>query len=104
MVSDCQAGPTASGGGSLPVKLDSETGRHTGWCASGAHERVLRLYVAGHTCREIARAVGLRSPQSVGIVVRRVGGCGVLTEFGRVVFVQRSEALLLAHWVVLQDG
>ena len=55
------------------------------------------------------RAVGLRSPQSVGNVVRRemgaVGGRrGVLTELGQAVFMERSESLLLAHWPAALGG
>lgn len=66
-------------------------------------ERVMWLFVAGFSYRQIARSVGLRSPQSVGYIVAREtgrsGGCRrVLTEFGRAVYIERSEALLFAVW------
>lgn len=72
-------------------------------------ERVMWLFVAGHSYRQIARSVGLRSPQSVGNVVRRELGRGgqrrgALTELGRAMFVERSEALLLSYWPAALAG
>ena len=64
---------------------------------------VLRLFVAGASYRQIARRVGLRSPQSIGNIIRRElrSGAGPgtpVTEIGRAVFVERMEALLAAVW------
>jgi hypothetical protein len=72
-------------------------------------ERVMRQIVAGCSYRDFARAVGLRSPQSVGNIVAREmgragGSRGVITEFGRAVFVERSEALLCACWPAAMAG
>lgn len=69
----------------------------------GRDELVLRLFLAGASYRQIARRVGLRSPQSVGNVVRRELRSGArlstpVTEVGRAVFVERLEALLAAVW------
>lgn len=67
----------------------------------GRDDLVLRLFLAGASYRQIARRVGLRSPQSVGNIVRRElrSGAGLgtpVTDLGRAVFVERSEALLAA--------
>lgn len=64
---------------------------------------VLRLFLAGASYRQIARRVGLRSPQSVGNIIRRElrSGAGTgtpVTEVGRAVFMERLEALLAAVW------
>jgi hypothetical protein len=69
----------------------------------GRDDLVLRLFLAGVSYRQIARRVGLRSPQSVANIVRRElrSGAGPgtpITEMGRAVFIERSEALLAAVW------
>lgn len=70
----------------------------------GRDELVLRLFLAGASYRQIARRVGLRSPQSIANIIRRElrSGAGPgstpVTEIGRAVFVERLEALLSAVW------
>lgn len=64
---------------------------------------VLRLFLAGASYRQIARRVGLRSPQSIANIIRRElrSGAGPRTpetETGRAVWIERSEALLAAAW------
>jgi hypothetical protein len=65
--------------------------------------RVVRLFLAGLSYRDIGAVVGLRSPTSVGdIVKRQLGDESVRREVLRsrdgALFIERSEALLLAHW------
>jgi hypothetical protein len=65
-------------------------------------ERILQLFCRGVAYRRIARAAGLRSPQSVWEVVRRELGHArasrePVAEVGRALFVERQEALLAAH-------
>ncbi|MCU1615962.1 MAG: hypothetical protein JWO98_3502 [Frankiales bacterium] len=69
----------------------------------GRDDLVLRMFLGGASYRQIARRVGLRSPQSVSNIVRRElrSGAGPgtpVTEVGRAVFVERLEALLAAVW------
>lgn len=59
--------------------------------------------MSGWSYRQIARAVGLRSAGSVHHIVKREMGHGggrgrVITDLGRTLFVERSEAMLAAHW------
>lgn len=70
---------------------------------------VLRMFLAGASYRQIARRVGLRSQQSVGNVITRElrlrrGISGVMTETGRALFIERSEALLAAAWPGAMGG
>ncbi|ORA15561.1 hypothetical protein [Mycobacterium asiaticum] len=65
--------------------------------------RVLRLFLAGLSYREIGAVVGLRSPTSVGDIVKRklsdeAGRLEVVRSRDGALFIERSEALLLAHW------
>jgi hypothetical protein len=60
------------------------------------------LLISGWKYRQIALAVGLRSPQSVGNIAERElrqanGARRLMTEVGPAIFVERTEALLSAH-------
>lgn len=75
----------------------------------GRDERVLGLFLAGATYRDIARRVGLRSPQSVGNIVERelraaAGSRSPITETGRAMWIERSERLLAAVWPKAMTG
>jgi hypothetical protein len=64
---------------------------------------VVRLFLAGLSYRDIGAVVGLRSPTSVGDIVKRKLGDEsvrreVLRSRGGALFIERSEALLLWHW------
>jgi hypothetical protein len=66
-------------------------------------QRVLQLFLAGATYRQIAAAVGLGSTQSVHEIVRReLSDAGrrrsVLLEEAKSIYQERSEALFKAHW------
>ena len=71
--------------------------------------RVVRLFLAGLSYRDIGAAVGLRSPTSVGDIVKRELGREdarhrVLAEHVGELYVERHEALLLAHWPAALAG
>jgi len=75
----------------------------------GRDDLVLRMFLAGASYRQIARRVGLRSPQSIANIIRRElrSGAGPgtpVTEVGRAVFIERSEALLAAAWAGAMAG
>lgn len=66
-------------------------------------QKVLQLFLAGATYRQIAAAVGLGSTQSVHEIVRReLSDAGrrrsVLLEEAKAIYQERSEALFKAHW------
>jgi hypothetical protein len=70
---------------------------------------VLRLFLAGLSHRDIAAVVGLRSPQSVGNIVRRELGRDeerrqVLDSHGGAMFVERAESLLQQYWPAALAG
>lgn len=70
-------------------------------------ERVMALFYGGRSYRDIAAAVGLRSPQSVGnIVSREIGRAGrhPRTEFARAVWLERSELLWQRQWPRAEAG
>lgn len=65
--------------------------------------KVLQLFVAGASYRQIAAAVGVASAEVVHEIVRReieqtAARREVLAESASAVFVERSEALFRAHW------
>ena len=69
----------------------------------------MQLFVAGLSYREIARAVGLRSPQSVCNIVERGLADGgprrePLADDALAMFIERSEAVLRAHWRRAMEG
>ena len=71
--------------------------------------QVVQLFLGGTSYRSIAGAVGLRSPQSVGNIVRRALGSSsqrreLLTDEAFAVWQERSERLLRAHWGPALDG
>ena len=71
--------------------------------------RVVRLFLAGLTYRDIGAVVGLRSPQSVGNIVQRelaasAARRGLLTDEAFAVWQERSERLFRAHWGRALDG
>jgi hypothetical protein len=71
--------------------------------------RVVRLFLAGLSYRDIGAVVGLRSPQSVGNIVQReladsAARRGLLTDEAFAVWQERSERLLRAHWGRALDG
>ena len=71
--------------------------------------QVVQLFLGGGSYRSIARAVGLRSPQSVGnIVARALAGSSqrrdLLTDEAFAVWQERSERLLRAHWGPALEG
>jgi hypothetical protein len=66
-------------------------------------QRILQLFLAGATYRQIAAAVDLSSTQSVHEIVRReLSEAGrrrsVLLEEAKSIYQERSEALFKAHW------
>lgn len=66
-------------------------------------QRILQLFLAGATYRQIAAAVGLSSTQSIHEIVRReLSDAGrrrsVLLEEAKAIYQERSEALFKAHW------
>lgn len=66
-------------------------------------QRILQLFLAGATYRQIAAAVGLASTQSVHEIVRReLSDAGrrrsVLLEEAKAIYQERAEALFKAHW------
>lgn len=66
-------------------------------------QRVLQLFLAGATYRQIAAAVGLSSTQTIHEIVRReLSDAGrrrsVLLEEAKSIYQERSEALFKAHW------
>lgn len=66
-------------------------------------QKVLQLFLAGATYRQIGAAVGLASTQSVHEIVRReLSDAGrrrsVLLEEAKSIYQERSEALFKAHW------
>jgi hypothetical protein len=66
-------------------------------------QRILQLFLAGATYRQIAAAVGLSSTQSIHEIVRReLADAGrrrsVLLEEAKSIYQERSEALFKAHW------
>ncbi|MDR3656935.1 MAG: hypothetical protein P4L48_15120 [Mycobacterium sp.] len=71
--------------------------------------RVVRLFLAGLSYRDIGAVVGLRSPTSVGnIVARELAASaerrGLLTDEAFAVYQERSERLFRAHWGRALDG
>ena len=71
--------------------------------------RVVKLFLAGASYRDICAVVGLRSPQSVGnIVARELSGSAqrrdLLTDEAFAVWQERSERLFRAHWGRALDG
>jgi hypothetical protein len=67
------------------------------------NERVLQLFLAGLTYREIGAATGFRSTSGVHRVVQRELAAGaarreVLSDEPFVLWQERTEALLAAHW------
>ena len=71
--------------------------------------RVVRLFLAGLSYRDIGAVVGLRSPQSVGNIVQRELAAsgerrGLLTDEAFAVWQERSERLFRAHWGRALDG
>lgn len=92
-----------------PTKLDTRRGCGLRTVERLARDdRVLWLFFAGHSYRAIAREVGLRSPQSVGNVVRRElarsQDCRVGTEVGRALWIERSEQLFAESWPAALAG
>jgi hypothetical protein len=66
-------------------------------------ERVLRLFLAGETYRQIGQSVGLRSVSGVHRIVQREMAEGaarreVLTDDALALWQERTEGLLRAHW------
>ena len=66
-------------------------------------QKVLQLFLAGATYRQIGAAVGLASTQSVHEIVRReLSDAGrrrsVLLEEAKAIYQEHSEALFKAHW------
>jgi hypothetical protein len=89
-----------------------ETG-HMGAAAERARRdaRVVGLFLAGLSYRDIAAVVGLRSPTSVGNIVQQEFGSpdsaarrGLLTDAAFAMWQERSERLLRAHWGRALDG
>jgi hypothetical protein len=77
----------------------------------GDSARVVGLFLAGLSYRDIAAVVGLRSPTSVGNIVQREFGApdsaarrGLLTDEAFAVWQERSERLFRAHWGPALDG
>lgn len=71
--------------------------------------RVLDLFLQGCSYREIAARVGLRSPQSVGNIVKRELGSGegrraLITELAGAIYLERSEALFKMVWPAAMEG
>ncbi len=71
--------------------------------------RILDMFLAGATYRQIATAVGLKSPQSVHNVVDRelkaaAQRRGVLTDEAFSVYIERTEALFRAHYPAAMRG
>jgi hypothetical protein len=70
--------------------------------------QVVGLFVAGQSYRQIAAAVGLRSPQSVGNIVERSFARSprrdLLSDEFFAVWQERSESLLQAHWGKALEG
>ncbi len=71
--------------------------------------RVIKLFLAGASYRDICAVVGLRSPQSVGNIVQRAfAGSSqrreLLTDEAFAAWQERSERLLCAHWSRALDG
>jgi hypothetical protein len=65
--------------------------------------RILQLFLAGSTYRQIAAVVGLKSTQNIHEIVRRelsdaARRRSVLLEEARSIYQERSEALLKSHW------
>lgn len=66
-------------------------------------QKILQLFLAGATYRQIGAAVGLRSTQSVHHVVQRELSSAarrraLLTDEALAVYQERVEALFRAHW------
>ncbi len=71
--------------------------------------RVVRLFLAGLSYRDIGAVVGLRSPQSVGNIVQReltdsAARRGLLSDEAFALWQERSERLFFAHWGRALDG
>lgn len=71
--------------------------------------QVLQLFVAGATYRQIAAAVGLRSPQSVDHIVKREMAAAaqrraLLNDEALAIYQERTEALFKAHWAPALKG
>ena len=72
-------------------------------------QRVMALFLAGESYRQIREAVGLRSLSGVHrIVQRELAGCAarrdLLTDEAFAVWQERSERLFHAHWGRALDG
>jgi hypothetical protein len=73
------------------------------------NDQVVALWLSGASYRAVARAVGLRSPQSVHNIVQRVlAGSSqrrdLLTDEAFAVWQERTERLFQAHWARALDG
>lgn len=71
--------------------------------------RVMEMFYAGESYREIAAAVGLRSKTSVGNIVERGLAAtgdrrGLLTDEAHSVWLERFESLWGANWPLARNG
>lgn len=71
--------------------------------------RILQLFLAGSSYKQIAAAVGLKSTETIHKIIRRELGAAaqrrsVLLEEARSIYQERSESLLKAHWALALRG